>query len=442
MTNDVAIQVQGVGKKYCRSLRRTLVYGVQDVARDVFGIAPKSEALRRDEFWALNDVSFEVKRGECLGLIGANGAGKSTLLKLLSGVILPDKGTIRVRGRVGGLLELGAGFHPMLSGRENIHLTGAILGLSKEKIEQKFDAIVDFANLGEFIDSPVKYYSSGMYVRLGFSIAISIDPDILIVDEALAVGDFGFQQKCLHQIANLSECGTTMIFVTHDIQIIKNYCSSVAYLNAGEILFQGSPESATEMYLKNLYEHRRRSTDRQTRVVFKRTVPGRTAFGTMHGKIVDASLWNDEEETTVFRHGELLKVKVTARADESIMNPEVVLQLRDLRGYTLYGTDSRSAGLALPYDEREKGLIRVEFAFEVSLAAGEFAIALGLNDHLDDGTVLLHEKLVGSLSFTVLEGAKKFHGAVDLKARCKRLHVGIAGCVSASLSTDGIPDEF
>ena len=180
MPNDVIISAENVGKKFSRSLKRTLVYGVQDIARDVFGIAPQSVELRRDEFWALNDVSFEVKRGECLGLIGANGAGKSTLLKLLNGVILPDKGRIRVYGRIGALLELGAGFHPMLTGRENIHLSAAILGLSKKEIRDKFDSIADFANLGEFIDSPVKYYSSGMYVRLGFAVAISIDPDVKI----------------------------------------------------------------------------------------------------------------------------------------------------------------------------------------------------------------------------------------------------------------------
>ena len=205
MTNDVAIQVQGVGKKYCRSLRRTLVYGVQDVSRDLFGVASERTELRHDEFWALNDISFEVKRGECLGLIGANGAGKSTLLKLLNGVILPDKGTIRVHGRVGALLELGSGFHPMLTGRENIHLSGAVLGLSKKELEKKFDEIVNFAGLWEFIDTPVKYYSSGMYVRLGFSVAIHSEPEILIIDEGLAVGDVLFQAKCFAKIREFKE---------------------------------------------------------------------------------------------------------------------------------------------------------------------------------------------------------------------------------------------
>ena len=252
MTNDVAIQVQGVGKKYCRSLRRTLVYGVQDVARDVFGIAPKSEDLRRDEFWALNDVSFEVKRGECLGLIGANGAGKSTLLKLLNGVILPDKGTIRVHGRVGGLLELGAGFHPMLTGRENIHLSGAILGLSKEEIEEKFDSIVDFADLWDFIDAPVKYYSSGMYVRLGFSIAISIDPDILIVDESMAVGDTAFKKRCLECIATFIEAGKTIIVVTHNLQEIERITGRALLLDHGLIHAVGLPDEVIGSYLSLL----------------------------------------------------------------------------------------------------------------------------------------------------------------------------------------------
>jgi ABC-type polysaccharide/polyol phosphate transport system ATPase subunit len=426
MSKDIIISAENVGKKFCRSLKRTLTYGIKDVVRDVFGSVPAWSDLRRHEFWALKDVSFEVERGECLGVIGANGAGKSTLLKLLNGVILPDNGTIRVHGRVGGLLELGAGFHPMLTGRENIHLTGAILGLSKEEIENKIYGIIDFAEICDFIDTPVKYYSTGMYVRLGFSVAMSAEPEMLIIDEALAVGDVGFQQKCLHRIQTLRELGTTILFVTHDIQMLKNYCDSAAYLKSGKIIFHGAPEHTTEMYLKDMCDNRQRSLNGNKQVVFKRGIPRRTAFGTQHGKILDASLWHDELETNIFHQGELLKTKVTAWVDETVVNPEIVLQLRDLRGYTIYGTDSLSAGLTFTSDEREKGLIRVEFAFDVSLAAGEFAIALGLNDRLDDGSVILHEKLIGSLPFIVLEGVKKFHGAVDLNARCERSQSGTA----------------
>ena len=189
MSTDTAIRVDGVSKKFCRSLRRTMLYGVRDVACDMLGLTGHLASLRPDEFWAVNDVSFEIKQGECVGLIGPNGAGKSTLLKLINGVTLPDRGSIRVRGRIGALLALGAGFHPMLTGRENIHLSCAILGLGKNETARKLDSIVDFSGLEEFIDTPVKQYSSGMYVRLGFAVAVSADPDILIIDESMAVGD-------------------------------------------------------------------------------------------------------------------------------------------------------------------------------------------------------------------------------------------------------------
>src|ERR1044071_674512 len=215
MSTDTIISAEGVSKKFCRSLKHTMLYGVRDVACDVVGLSQSSNGLRQDEFWALDNVSFEVKRGECLGLIGPNGAGKSTLLKLVNGITLPDRGSIRVTGRIGALLELGAGFHPMLSGRENIHLSGAILGLSKDKLAEQFDAIVDFAGLEEFIDSPVKHYSSGMYVRLGFAIAAHADPDVLLIDEALAVGDVVFQSKCYAKLREFREQGITVIFVTH-----------------------------------------------------------------------------------------------------------------------------------------------------------------------------------------------------------------------------------
>ena len=248
MTNDLAIQVQGVGKKYCRSLRRTLVYGVQDVTRDLFGITSEPTELRQDEFWALDDVSFEVKCGECLGVIGANGAGKSTLLKLLNGVILPDKGRIHVHGRVGGLVELGAGFHPMLTGRENIQLNGAILGLSKKEIDDEVDAIVEFADLGKFIDSPVKYYSSGMYVRLGFAIVAHTKPDILLIDEALAVGDGAYRMKCFQHFLERKRAGLTIILISHNMIDINRLCDRVVIMANGEKIHDGDVSAGIATY--------------------------------------------------------------------------------------------------------------------------------------------------------------------------------------------------
>ncbi|MGH8544534.1 MAG: ABC transporter ATP-binding protein, partial [Gammaproteobacteria bacterium] len=226
MPSDVSIKVAGISKKFCRSLKRTVLYCAKDVAQDIFGIpGTTSNGLRLDEFWALKDISFEVKQGDCLGLLGLNGAGKSTLLKLLNGLFLPDKGTITVRGRVGALLELGSGFHPMLTGRENVYVSGAVLGLSKREIDKKFDEIVDFAELWDFIDTPVKRYSSGMYVRLGFAVAVHTEPDILLIDEALAVGDILFQARCYSKLREFKEKGTTIIFVTHSLDLITSHCS-------------------------------------------------------------------------------------------------------------------------------------------------------------------------------------------------------------------------
>ncbi len=197
MSGEVAVLVEHVSKKYCKSLKRSMFYSLSDISRNMLGFGSHPSRLRRDEFWALDDVSFEVKRGETLGLVGPNGAGKSTMLKMLNGIFWPDKGRITVRGRVGALIEVGAGFHPLLSGRENIYVNAAILGMGKKEVDRKFDSIVAFADIGDFLDAPVKHYSSGMFVRLGFAVAVHCDPDILLVDEVLAVGDTAFQSKCL-----------------------------------------------------------------------------------------------------------------------------------------------------------------------------------------------------------------------------------------------------
>ena len=212
MDNEVLIKVNGLSKKFCRSIKRSLWYGTKDMF-GAFSSSVSEKTLRQDEFWALKDISFEVRRGECLGLIGRNGAGKSTLLKLLNGLIRPDAGSIEMCGRVGALIELGAGFSPLLSGRDNVYINGSILGLSKDEIDEKYDEIVDFAELADFMDTPIQNYSSGMKVRLGFAIAAQVNPDILLIDEVLAVGDMGFTLKCFNQMDKLLK-NTAIILVS------------------------------------------------------------------------------------------------------------------------------------------------------------------------------------------------------------------------------------
>jgi lipopolysaccharide transport system ATP-binding protein len=255
---EVLIKVEGVSKKFCRDLKKSLWYGVKDMVAELlpFGSrqsskksyllsgsngdslannltnGSRSSALRPGEFWAVNDVSFEVKRGECLGLIGRNGAGKTTLLKMLNGLIKPDKGRIEMRGRVGALISLGAGFNPILTGRENVYVNGSVLGLKKKEIDEKIDEIIDFAEIREFIDSPVQSYSSGMHVRLGFAVATAMNPDVLLLDEVLAVGDAGFRHKCYSRISKLLR-SCAVIFVSHSMEQVAQICHGILRMRQG-----------------------------------------------------------------------------------------------------------------------------------------------------------------------------------------------------------------
>ena len=207
------------------------------------------EKVERETFWALNDVSFDIQKGDVVGIIGRNGAGKSTLLKILSRITEPTKGRIDLYGRVGSLLEVGTGFHPELTGRENIFLNGAILGMKKSEIARQFDAIVDFAEVAQFLDTPVKRYSSGMYVRLAFAVAAHLNPEILIVDEVLAVGDAQFQRKCLGKMQDVADSGRTVLFVSHNMATVRNLCTSGILLGNGTVKFKGSPENSIGHYL-------------------------------------------------------------------------------------------------------------------------------------------------------------------------------------------------
>ena len=235
---EVLIKADNVSKKFAMNLKKSLYYGMLDVFN---GIARKhqSKELREDEFWAVKNISFEIKRGECLGIIGHNGAGKSTLLKMINGLISPDEGTITMKGKIGALIELGAGFNPILSGRENIYNNAAIIGFTKKEIDEKFEDIVAFSELEEFIDMPVKNYSSGMKVRLGFAIAAQMEPDILILDEVLAVGDLGFRVKCMNRIQELLN-NSAVIFVSHAMTQITTICTDVMLMNKGNQEYLGN----------------------------------------------------------------------------------------------------------------------------------------------------------------------------------------------------------
>ena len=246
--NNLAIKVDYVSKKYCKSLKRSMLYGVKDIARNTFGLGSHSDKLRKNEFWALDDISFEVKKGETLGIIGPNGSGKTTLLKMLNGIFWPDKGKITVKGKVGALIEVGAGFHPLLTGRENIYINAAILGMTKEETDKKFDAIVEFADIGDFLDVPVKHYSSGMFVRLGFAVAVHCEPDILLVDEVLAVGDLQFAHKCHKKISEYKQSGGTVVIVSHNMQAIRNICKKSMWLNGGKIKEIGEVHKVCDLY--------------------------------------------------------------------------------------------------------------------------------------------------------------------------------------------------
>lgn len=274
--SEVLVRVENVSKIFCRDLKKSLLYGLKDSARDLMSWGKKSgdgrskskdgisspisdirysttrdeESLRPGEFYAVRDVSFELRRGECLGVIGHNGAGKTTLLKMLSGLIKPDVGRIEMRGRVGAIIALGAGFNPVLTGRENIYVNGSVLGLSRREIDSKLDEIIEFAEIRDFIDAPVQSYSSGMQVRLGFSVAVAMQPDILIVDEVLAVGDFNFRWKCLNKISNLIKSGVSIILVSHNAADLARTCQAGLFLENGKSFFNGVISDALSNYEK------------------------------------------------------------------------------------------------------------------------------------------------------------------------------------------------
>lgn len=311
MDNNIAIKVDNVSKKFCKYLKDSMFYGITDIGRNLLGLSSHSEKLKKNEFWAVKDISFEIKRGATVGLIGLNGSGKTTLLKMLNGIFWPDEGKIRIKGKVGALIAVGAGFHPLLTGRENIYVNGAILGMSRMEVNKKFNSIVDFADIGDFLDSPVKHYSSGMFIRLGFAVAIHSNPDILLIDEILAVGDINFQAKCIDKLKELDNQGVTKIFVSHNLSSVELICKDTIYLTKGKLSYYGKTRDVISEFKKNiLIQPENQSEVNQLR------------YGTKEIEIIKVEfLDNAQSERYFFCRGESIQIKITFNAKGIIREP-------------------------------------------------------------------------------------------------------------------------
>ena len=370
------------------------------------------------EFWALRDVSFEVRKGETVGIIGRNGSGKSTLLQMISGTLSATDGSVETSGRIAALLELGSGFNPEFSGRENVYMNGAVLGLTTEEVDQRFNDIADFAGIGEFIEQPVKTYSSGMMVRLAFAVSVCVEPDILIVDEALAVGDAAFQFKCLDRLRKLTSNGTTLLFVSHDMSMVKNFCDSGIYLQQGGVRATGGPEELAELYLLDMREEQQRFIANAPRVTRKSGARGGSgfAFGTAQGKITDAGIGKAGGMTDVFMLGDTIDIRLAAEYDASVENPSISLIIQDRRLVDI-------GGKAFPLppcasgEPAKKAEINVEFP--ARFTAGKYFVTVRLENRHPDGSFLPVDKQVALLSFDILQRARAFLGTVDVGMRLR-----------------------
>ncbi len=272
--SDLILDVENVWKIYCRNLKRAMRYGIHDLGKQIIGCRKNrsQEDLRAGEFFAVRDASFQVMRGECVAMIGPNGAGKSSMLKMINGLVKPDAGQITIRGKIGALIELGTGFNPVLSGRENIYINAAVLGMKKQEVDRLFDSIVDFAELGHVIDDPIKTYSSGMRVRLGFSVAANLRPQLLLMDEVLAVGDVGFRMKCFAHLRKLVKQGVSIILVTHAVGMLQRVATRAIVFGDGKIIHDGDLETGCTIYEETMgasdrqREKQQESKDQRARV--------------------------------------------------------------------------------------------------------------------------------------------------------------------------------
>lgn len=328
---EPAVVLEGISKKF--RLRTERVGSL----KEAFTAFRRS---KEHEFWALKDVNLEIPKGSMFALIGHNGSGKSTLLRCISGIYRPTSGAVTARGRISALLELGSGFHPDLTGRENIYLNAAIIGLSKKEVDERFDDIVEFSGVRKFIDSPIKHYSSGMYVRLGFAVAVHVDPEILIVDEVIMVGDEEFQRKCYDHLSSLHRKGVTIVVVSHSLTLVQSMCDRAAWLDHGEVRAVGTATEVVEAYLNRV------NADERAQGGLREYV-GDTHLGSGEMKIAAIEIRDDQGPSPVATTGQNLVVRMHWEAAEPVHNPVVAISFRQDKGTVISSLSTDAAGISL-----------------------------------------------------------------------------------------------
>lgn len=393
----------------------------------------RSNRIFHHDFWALKNINLEISAGEAVGIIGQNGSGKSTLLQIITGVLQPTSGVIQINGRISALLELGAGFNPEFTGRENVFINGQIMGFSHKEIENRIDDIIDFADIGEFFNQPVKTYSSGMYVRLAFATAITVDPDILIVDEALAVGDAMFQARCYRKMEKFKEEGKTIIFVSHDLQTIKSFCNRAILMDSGEIIHEGDPKHIVNIYTKMIatrdqeyfQSHQNKSKDIDIRVKNSKqrykSNDESYHYGTKAAEINKIDLLNKEDiATTVFETGGVMKVRVRAHFKKDMTDPVMGMGIRTTKGIELCGTNTWIANYPTGYIRAGED-IYIEYEHRIILNPGYYVLSVSVAELAYNNLIFLDRRVDCAL-FKII-GNEKYGGLVDMKPTIRLLSI-------------------
>ena len=389
LNNELSIDVQNVTKVY------SLYKRPSDRLIDTFHLMPWKKYPKN---LALNDVSFSVKKGETVGIIGTNGSGKSTILKIITGVLTPTKGKALVEGRISALLELGAGFNAEYTGVENVYLNGTTMGLTKEEIEKKLPEILEFADIGEYVYSPVKTYSSGMFVRLAFAVAINIDPEILIVDEALSVGDVFFQAKCYRKFEEFKRQGKTILFVSHDLSSIAKYCDRVILLNKGDKLGEGSPKEMIDLYKQVLVGQYK---DEDASNVKEGLNTDTLEYGSKKAKILDCKVFDHTgKNTNAIIKGTSFKIVLEAEVYEDLEAPIFAFTLKNVQGTEITGTNTM---IEKKITEGIKGgtKLTIEYIQDMNLQGGEYLLSLGLTG-FEKGVFTVYHRLYDCINVTVV----------------------------------------